>query len=78
MEISCGMLASASLIGLVAPRYWPTRSQASQVRPKPPPSTIAGKQLPPPDPKFVRVIKEKASDSKAWRAPRGPRGCLPT
>ena len=31
---------------------------------------ISGKQLPPPDPKFGGVIKEKASESKAWWAPR--------
>jgi arylsulfatase len=33
-------------------------------------TTIDGKQLPPPPPKFGGVIKEKASDSKAWWAPR--------
>ena len=33
-------------------------------------TTINGKQLPPPDPKFGGVIKEKASESKAWWAPR--------
>jgi arylsulfatase A-like enzyme len=33
-------------------------------------TTITGKQLPPPDPKFGGVIKEKASDSKPWWAPR--------
>ena len=33
-------------------------------------TTIDGKQLPPPDPKFGGVIKEKASDSKPWWAPR--------
>jgi arylsulfatase len=33
-------------------------------------TTIDGKQLPPPDPKFGGVIKEKASDSQAWWAPR--------
>src|SRR5262247_2231660 len=39
-------------------------------------STINGKQLPPPDPKFGGVIKEKASESKAWWAPRvvSPKG----
>src|SRR6476646_4144840 len=31
---------------------------------------ISGKQLPPPDPKFGGVIKEKASESKAWWPPR--------
>ena len=33
-------------------------------------TTIGGKQLPPPDPKFGGVIKEKASESKAWWPPR--------
>ncbi len=33
-------------------------------------TTLDGKQLPPPDPKFAGVIKEKASESKAWWAPR--------
>jgi arylsulfatase A-like enzyme len=33
-------------------------------------TTIDGKQLPPPDPKFGGVIKEKALQSKAWWAPR--------
>ncbi len=33
-------------------------------------TTLDGKQLPPPDPKFGGVIKEKASESTAWWAPR--------
>jgi arylsulfatase len=33
-------------------------------------TTIEGKQLPPPDPKFGGVIKDKASESTAWWAPR--------
>ena len=33
-------------------------------------TTLDGKQLPPPDPKFGGVIKEKAAESKAWWAPR--------
>ncbi len=33
-------------------------------------STIPGNQLPPPDPKFGGVIKEKAAESKPWWAPR--------
>src|SRR6476646_2460694 len=33
-------------------------------------STIDGKQLPRPDPKFGGVIKEKASESTPWWAPR--------
>ena len=33
-------------------------------------TTISGKQLPPPDPKFGGVIKEKASESTPWWPPR--------
>jgi hypothetical protein len=33
-------------------------------------AAISGKQLPPPDPPFGGVIKEKASESRAWWAPR--------
>jgi hypothetical protein len=33
-------------------------------------TTLSGKQLPAPDPKFGGVIKEKASESKAWWPPR--------
>src|ERR1700745_1965779 len=33
-------------------------------------TTITGKQLPPPDPKFGGVIKDNALQSKAWWAPR--------
>src|SRR5215470_14702314 len=33
-------------------------------------TTITGKQLPPPDPKFGGVIREKAADSKPWWPPR--------
>ena len=33
-------------------------------------TTITGKQLPPPDPKFGGVMKERASESTPWWAPR--------
>ena len=33
-------------------------------------TTLGGKQLPPPTPKYGGVIKQKASESKAWWAPR--------
>ena len=33
-------------------------------------TTIDGKQLPPPDPKFGGLIKEKATESKPWWPPR--------
>jgi arylsulfatase len=33
-------------------------------------TTISGKQLPPPDPKFGGLIKEKSTESKPWWSPR--------
>jgi arylsulfatase A-like enzyme len=33
-------------------------------------TTISGKRLPPPDPRFGGVVKEKASESTPWWAPR--------
>lgn len=33
-------------------------------------TTIDGKELPPPDPKFGSVIKDEALQSKPWWAPR--------
>src|SRR5437899_10847386 len=33
-------------------------------------TTIDGKQIPPPDPKFGGMIKDNALQSKAWWAPR--------
>src|SRR5512137_1232410 len=33
-------------------------------------TSIDGKQLPPPDPNFGGVIKEKATESKPWWPPR--------
>src|SRR5947207_10959143 len=33
-------------------------------------TTISGKELPPPDPKFGGVIKDVAKDSKPWWPPR--------
>ena len=33
-------------------------------------TTVDGRQLPPPDPKFGGVIKDNALQSKAWWAPR--------
>src|SRR6516164_6670065 len=33
-------------------------------------TTISGKQLPPPDPKFGGVIKETAKESTPWWSPR--------
>jgi arylsulfatase A-like enzyme len=64
----CGLLAVA--VAAVTP------SVQSQVQTTGTPgspgatTTISGKQLPPPDPKFGGVIKDGALQSKAWWAPR--------
>src|SRR6266446_4898347 len=69
MEISRSMLAGASLLALSC-----VSALAQQVTGVPgspgATTTIDGKQLPPPDPKFGGMIKEKASESTAWWAPR--------
>ena len=66
------LLAFASSIALLA--FGTTEAIAQQVTGTPgspgATTTIDGKQLPPPDPKFGGVIKEKASESKPWWAPR--------
>jgi arylsulfatase len=69
MKIILGMLAGASLLALnciSAPAQQVTGVPGSPGAT----TTIDGKQLPPPDPKFGGVIKEKASESKPWWAPR--------
>src|SRR5664279_3935139 len=64
----CCMLSLAMLTGLPSVR--------AQEKPVPPPgspgatTTIDGKQLPAPNPKFGGVIKDDALQSKAWWAPR--------
>ncbi len=61
-----------ALVLTVMPVTWPVMAQQVTGVPGSPDATttIDGKQLPPPDPKFGGVIKEKASESKAWWAPR--------
>jgi arylsulfatase len=69
MKISLGMFAGAGLLAISC-----VSALAQQVTGVPgSPSattTITGKQLPPPDPKFGGVIKERATESKAWWPPR--------
>src|SRR5713101_1648000 len=69
MKISRSMLAGAGLLALSC-----VSALAQQVTGVPGSpgaiTTIDGKQLPPPDPKFGGVINERASESKAWWAPR--------
>jgi arylsulfatase A-like enzyme len=66
--LRCGMLAAAVMA--VAPS---ARAQIQTTGTPGSPgatTTISGKQLPPPDPKFGGVIKDNAAQSKAWWAPR--------
>ena len=69
MKISHSLFASVGLLALSC-----TSALAQQITGVPgAPSattTLDGKQLPPPDPKFGGVIKEKASESTPWWAPR--------
>ena len=69
MKISRNILATA---GLLALSYVPALAQQITGTPGTPDATttITGKQIPPPVPEFGGEIKEKASDSKAWWAPR--------
>jgi arylsulfatase A-like enzyme len=69
MKILRSMLAAASILALGCS---PASTQQVTGAPGSPgaTTTIDGKQLPPPDPKFGGVIKEKASESTPWWAPR--------
>src|SRR6185436_541788 len=63
----CGMLAAAVMA--VAPS---ARAQIQTTGTPGSPgatTTISGKQLPPPDPKFGGVINDTATDSKSWWPP---------
>jgi arylsulfatase len=65
-----GLTASVTLLSSVAPS---ARAEIQTTGAPGSPSattTIDGKQLPPPDPKFGGVIKNDALQSKAWWAPR--------
>ena len=64
MKANWGLLAAACVLALGC---IPTLAQQITGVPGSPgaTTTIDGKQLPPPDPKFGGVIKEKASESKA-------------
>jgi arylsulfatase A-like enzyme len=61
-----------AVMGLLALSYVPALAQQVTGVPGSPSATttIDGKQIPPPEPQFGGVIKEKASESKAWWAPR--------
>jgi len=64
------LLLTASLLLLLAAGSAPAVETAGVPGSPGATTTISGKQLPPPDPKFGGEIREKASESKAWWAPR--------
>ncbi len=69
VSLAIGMLVSGLVLSLL-----PCRLAAQQVTGEPgsaaATTTLDGRRLPAPDPKFGGVIKEKASESKSWWAPR--------
>jgi arylsulfatase len=65
-----GLTATVTLATSLAPSSW-AEIQTTGVPGAPDATTtISGKQLPAPDPKFGGVIKDTAQQSKAWWAPR--------
>jgi arylsulfatase A-like enzyme len=69
MKISQKILAGVSLLAIGCTS--PLAQQVTGVPGAPgATTTIDGKQLPPPDPKFGGVIGQKATESKPWWAPR--------
>src|SRR4249920_3957950 len=64
LPISVAGVLALSCVSALAQRVTGTPGSASAT------TTIDGKQLPPPDPKFGGVIKDGALQSKPWWAPR--------
>ena len=63
------LLVGCALLALIGPAAYAQQTTGTLGSPGAT-TTIDGKQLPPPDPAFGGVIKEKASELKAWWAPR--------
>jgi len=75
LHISRGVLAAlgfTALTGFGCPAAFAQAASGAQAATGAPGATITldGKQLPPPTPNFGGVIKEKASESQPWWAPR--------
>jgi len=64
-----GLTASATLIGAGVPSARAEIQTTGVIGAPNATTTISGGQLPPPDPKFGGVIKQKAADSQPWWAP---------
>ena len=65
-----GLTASATLISAVAPSARAEIETTGVIGAPNATTTISGNQLPPPDPAFGGVIKEKATESTPWWPPR--------
>ena len=65
-----GLSASVTLVASLAPSSWAEIQTTGVIGQPNATTTISGKQLPPPDPKFGGVIKEKAAESTPWWNPR--------
>jgi arylsulfatase len=63
------LLAGCALLAFTGPLVWAQQIKGTPGSPDAT-TTITGKQLPPPDPKFGGVIKENLAQSKPWWAPR--------
>src|SRR6476646_8259706 len=70
MEIRRTALASTAI--LLALSFFPASAQkiTGELGSPSATTTITGNQLPPPDPKFGGISKERASESTPWWAPR--------
>jgi arylsulfatase len=66
---SRGLLTGCALLALAATTAYAQQTTGTPGSPSAT-TTIDGKQLPPPDPKFGGVIREKASQSTPWWPPR--------
>jgi len=65
-----GLTASVTLATSLAPSSWAEVQTTGEPGSASATTTISGKELPAPDPKFGGVIKVTAQQSKAWWAPR--------
>jgi len=65
-----GLTATVTLAASLAPSSWAEIQTTGEPGSPSATTTISGKELPAPDPKFGGVIKDGALQSKAWWAPR--------
>jgi arylsulfatase len=70
MHISSTLFAGVAALGLFASAAAFAQEITGTLGSPGATTTIDGRQLPPPDPAFGGVIKEKASESTPWWPPR--------